>query len=91
MYHERAGVRTLVVDRLVARGFNHPKTIPTLVDVVLNDPDSNPRFMAAMVLHRFGSDPRVVEALVHVMKNDPDDDVRAEALSSLDRLGLIEG
>lgn len=91
MYHERVGVRVRVVDRLVARGFDHPATIPTLVDVLRRDPDGHPRFLVAMVLPRFGDDPRIVDALLQAMKNDPDDDVRAEAMSGLDELGLLDG
>jgi HEAT repeat protein len=91
MYHERAGVRWRVVDRLVARGFDHPATIPTLVDVLANDPDSHPRFSVAMVLYRFDDDDRVIEALLHAMRNDPDADVRGEAMYSLDQLGMLDG
>src|SRR4051812_4754690 len=91
MYHERVGVRVRVVPRLVARGFDHPATIPTLVDVLRNDPDGQPRFLVAMVLPRFGHDPRIVGALIHAMKSDPDNDVRAEAMSGLNELGLLDG
>ncbi|MFC5503193.1 HEAT repeat domain-containing protein [Lysinimonas soli] len=90
MHHERAGVRHRVVDRLVARGFDHPNTIPTLLAVLANDPDPMPRFMVAMVLYKFGPDERIVQALIVAMKNDPDHDVRAEAMYSLDQLGLLE-
>ena len=90
MYHESAGVRKRVVDRLIARGFDHPDTIPTLVDALRNDPHSDPRFKVAMVLYRFGRDPRIIDALVYAMNNDPDDEVRSEAMSTLDRLRVLE-
>jgi hypothetical protein len=90
MYHERAGVRCRVVDRLIARGRGHPNTIPTLLDVLKNDPDPDPRFMVAMGLYQFGADSRIVDALVESMRNDPDGDVRDNAMFSLDQLGLLD-
>lgn len=89
MRHLRPGVRSRVVDRLVARGIHHPGTVPTLLDTLRNDPDTEPRFMAAMVLHRFSSDERVIPASTRAMNEDPDPDVRAEAMSSLDQLGAL--
>lgn len=90
MHHTRAGVRSRVVDRLIARGFDHPNTIPTLLDVLGNDGDALTRFMVAMNLHKFGKDERVVQGLLAAMKNDPDNDVRSEAIYSLDQLGLLD-
>ncbi|MEO5920103.1 MAG: HEAT repeat domain-containing protein [Pseudolysinimonas sp.] len=90
MYHERAGVRRRVVDRLIARGADHPNTIPTLVDVLKNDPDPVPRFMVAMDLYQLDPDPRIVDALLDSMRNDSDIDVRDNAMFSLDHLGLLD-
>jgi hypothetical protein len=90
MYHDRSGVRRRVVDRLIARGRGHPNTIPTLLDVLKNDPDPFPRFMVAMGLHQLGPDPRIISALLESMRSDPDDDVRDNAMYSLDQLGLLD-
>jgi HEAT repeat protein len=83
MYHERADVRWRIVDRLIARGFDHPDTIPTFLDVLQHDPSPVVRGNVAFKLHRFSDDPRVVPALEHCARNDPDEQVRADARYSL--------
>lgn len=83
MYHERADVRWRVVDRLIARGFDHPATISTFLDVLQRDPSPAVRGSVAFSLHLFSDDPRVVPALEYCARNDPDEQVRADARYSL--------
>lgn len=91
MYHERPNVRWRVVARLVARGFDHPSTVPTFLDVLQHDPSPVVRGMVAFTLHRFSDDSRVLPALEQSGRSDPDDQVRADARYSLDQVEYSQG
>lgn len=86
MYHERASVRWRGIDRLIARGFDHPNTVLTFLDVLQHDPSPVVRGLVAFKLHRFSDDSRVLPALEKSAISDPDEQVRADAQYSLDQV-----
>lgn len=91
MRHQRAEVRVRVIPRLIARGMGDPKTVPTLLRVLKNDPDAFIRSVVAHSLHSFGPDRRIVKALLRAIRTDPDAEVREDALYSLQQLGYLIG
>lgn len=83
MFHDRADVRWRVVDRLVARGAEHPKTVPSLLAVLQHDPSPAVRDSVAMGLWHFVDNPAVRVALERCAQDDSDEDVRRAAEISL--------
>ncbi len=76
-------VRHEVVDRLAARGKDDPRTVPTLLRAVAEDPAWEVRASAVMAVGWF-DDERVAEALRAAM-SDPHADVRWSAEFKLGR------
>lgn len=79
-------VRHEVVDRLIARGRDDPRTLPVLLESVKNDPAWQVRDVIAMRLHDFDSN-LVRDVLVQVV-DDPHPEVSWSGRYSLFQLGL---
>ena len=90
MYHDRPQVRMRVIDRLIARGSEHPRTVATFIDVLQHDPDADVRYLVAGRMYAFADSDEMIAQLFRTMSEDADPEVKAEALFSLDQLGLLD-
>ena len=78
-------VRHEVVDRLIARGRDDPRTLPALLRIAQKDAAWQVRDKIIMRLHEFEPDP--VCAVLQAALSDPNPNVRRAAKYSLDQLG----
>ena len=83
--HPEDEVRWRVIDRLLARAGNDPRTVPAMIEALRADPSWKVRDTIAM---RFAglTDPRIIVALRRAM-NDDHEEVRWSARYALNQLG----
>lgn len=83
--HPDPEVRWRVVDRLVARGADHPKTLPTLFRGLAEDPSWKVRDAVALALTSFPSSAVLSELLK--AKDDENQEVRESVRYAIQQLG----